>query len=287
MAAHSIVTSTLRAVLPRSARNWLRDPRRTLQWGIDAGRFAAGQVDNLEMRPGWVLRAHPLAVRCAYQPLRHDPEQRSELDSFLRACTPGMRLLDVGAHFGVFSLAALHYGGPTASAVAVDPSGTAARMLALHARLNDCADRLLIVQACAGETEGWHGMLDTGVIGAGYFVEPEANRRAEDLSNVRAVTIDALRAELAFTPTHLKIDVEGEELAVLRGASGLLTGPHRPAVFLELHNEILAARSRDPEDVLGWLSARGFTCEDVLTGPVSAITFSRPVSRLVARWGTN
>ena len=283
MAATSIVTSTLRVILPRSARNWLRDPRKTLQWGIDAGRFALGQVESLEMRPGWVLRAHPLAARCAYEPLRQDPEQRAELDSFLAACVPGMRLLDVGAHFGVFSFAALYYGGPTASAVAVDPSGTAAHMLGLHAGLNGCSDRLLVVQACAGEVDGWHGMLDTGVIGAGYFVEADADRRAEDLSNVRAVSIDALCAELTFTPTHLKIDVEGEELAALRGASGLLTGPHPPAVFLELHNDILRDRGRDPEDVLDWLSARGFSCEDVLTGPVRPITFLRPVSRLVAR----
>ena len=142
MAAPSIVTSTLRVIIPRSARNWLRDPRKTLQWGIDAGRFALGQVETLEMRPGWELRAHPLAARCAYEPLRQDPEQRSELDSFIAACTPGMRLLDVGAHFGVFSLAALHYGGPTATAVAVDPSGTAAHMLTVHANLNGFSDRL-------------------------------------------------------------------------------------------------------------------------------------------------
>ena len=283
MATPPLLTSTLRAILPRAARNWLRDPRQTLQWGLDAGRFAAGRVDNLEMRIGWVLRAHPLAARCAYEPLRQDPEQRAELDRFLAACVPGMRLLDVGAHFGVFSFAALHYGGATASAVAVDPSGTAARMLALQASLNGCADRLLVVQACAGEVEGWRGMLDTGVIGAGYFVAADENRRPEDLSNVRAVSVDALCAELAFTPTHLKIDVEGEELAVLRGASGLLTGASCPLVFLELHNEILVARGADPEDVVGWLTARGFTCEDVLTGPIRPITFLRPVTRLVAR----
>lgn len=287
MALPSSVSSTLRAVVPRSARNWLRDPRQTLRWGIDAGRFAVGQVDRLEMRPGWVLRAHPLAARCAFEPLRHDPEQRAELDSFISECASGMRLLDVGAHFGVFSLAALHYGGATASAVAVDPSGTAARMLAVHARLNDCADRLLVVQACAGDMDGWRGMLDTGVIGAGYFVEPDADRRTEDLSTVRAVSVDALCDELAFTPTHLKIDVEGEELAVMQGASGLLTGFNRPAVFLEIHNEILTARGRRADDVVTWLTSRGFVCQDVLTGAISQATFARPVSRLVARQGSN
>lgn len=86
-------------------------------------------MERLEIRPGWVLRAHPLAVRCVYMSQIRDLEQRAELDAFLARCSPGMQLLDVGCHFGVFSLAALHYGGPTARAVAVDPSHTATTML--------------------------------------------------------------------------------------------------------------------------------------------------------------
>ena len=97
-------------------------------------------------------------------------------------------------------------------------------------------------------------------------------------------TIDRLAEEGAFrSPDAIKIDIEGAELAALRGASGLLTGAHPPAVFLELHNDILRDGGRDPEDVVDWLLERGFTCDDVLTGPIRPITFLRPVSRLVAR----
>lgn len=273
--------------MPRSARNWLRDPRRTFQWGMDRARFTLGRVESLEVRPGWVLRAHPLAVRCAFMAQVTDPEQRAELDAFLATCAPGMRLLDVGAHFGVFSFAALHYGGPAARAVAVDPSVTAVRMLALHAELNSCADRLSIVEACAGDGEGERGMLDTGFIGAGYFVAADTNRRSGDLSKVRVVSIDALCAQLAFTPTHVKIDVEGDELAALHGASALLTASQRPIVSLELHNDIIRANGRQPQDVVTWLRQRGFRCDDVLSGPINSATFTRPVSRLVARWSAD
>ena len=272
----------LRALVPRSARNWLRDPRRTFQWAIDHARFAFGRIEPVEIRPGWILRAHPLAARCAYMPLVTDPEQCVELDTFLVRCRPGMRLLDVGAHFGVFSFAALHYGGPGARAVAVEPSSSATKMLALQAELNSCSDRLAVIEACAGAVEGERGMLDTGIIGAGYFVAADSNRRSGDLSRVRAVVVDALCGELAFHPTHLKIDVEGEELDVLRGASALLAGQAPPTIFLELHNAILREKGREPGEVLEWLGRAGYAVEDVLTGPVTTATLTRAVSRLVA-----
>ncbi len=282
MTAPSVLTTAVRAAVPRSARNWMRDPVRTFQWGIDQARFALGRRERLELRPGWVLRAHPLAVRCAYAAQTVDPEQRAELDAFLGTCTPGMRLLDIGAHFGVFSLAALHYGGLASRVVAVDPSNTATKMIDLHARLNDCADRLRVVEACAGEAPGERGMLDTGVIGAGYFVAAEAGREFRDLSRVAVVSVDSLCARLRFRPTHLKIDVEGDELEVLRGAAAVLGGDAPPTVFLELHNDILRSRGQDPEAVLERLTRAGYACRDVVTGPIGAATLTRGVTRLVA-----
>ena len=280
--SQALLTSAVRAVVPRAARNWLRDPRGTCQWGIDHARFALGRVESVEMRPGWTVKAHPLAARCAYATPLADPEQRAELDSFLNACEPGMRLLDIGAHFGVFAFAALHYGGTTSSVVAVDPSRVAVKMLRVQAELNAVAHRLKVVEACAGSLDGHRGMLDTGVIGAGYFVAADEGRRAADLSDVRAVSVDTLCRELDFCPTHVKIDVEGEELDVLRGAVGVLRRTYQPRLFLELHNEILRSRRQNPTAVVGWLADEGYVCRDVSSGPIGPATFARPVSRLVA-----
>jgi FkbM family methyltransferase len=281
MTAKSAVATALRTVVPRSARNWLRSPKRSVEWGVDHARFALGGAEHLEVRDGWVLHSHPVAARCAYMPLVDDSDQRAELDAFIDRCSPGMRLLDIGAHFGIFSFAALHYGGPDASAVAVDPSRTATGMLKLHAELNSVSSRLRVVEACAAAGEGRRGMLDTGVIGAGYFVGADVGRRAADLSDVRTVSIDTLCAELDFSPTHLKIDVEGDELDVLRGAVILLRGS-RPALSLELHNAIIRATGEDPRNVIEFLAAVGYSCQDVSTGTIDSRSFERDVTRLVA-----
>jgi FkbM family methyltransferase len=258
-----LVAAAVRAIVPRSARNWLRDPRRSIEWGVDHARFTLGRVERIEVRPGWTVQAHPLAARCAFGAQVHDPEQRCELDAFIARCTPGMRLLDVGAHFGIFSLAAAHFGGPDARVLAVDPSAAATKMLARHARLNGCGDRVAVVTACAAAAAGERGMLDTGVIGAGYFVAADSGRRAADLSRVTAVRLDDLCAAAGFRPTHVKIDVEGDELEVLRGAAAILTREVPPLVFLELHDAILHARGGDATAVVEWLSSRGYRIEPV------------------------
>jgi len=51
-------------------------------------------------------------------------------------------------------------------------------------------------------------------------------------------------------PTHIKIDVEGDEAAVLRGGRGIFQQPSRPLLFIELHNRMVRARGGDPEETL-------------------------------------
>jgi FkbM family methyltransferase len=277
----SATVDTVRTVVPRGVRNWLRDPRQSIEWAVDCAAYALGRTVRIELLPGWHVRAHPLAARRAYVAQRADRAQRLEIEAFVGMCRPGMRLFDIGAHFGVFSLAALHYGGPTAVAVAVDPSPTAARMLRLQARLNGVEERLLVVEACAGDTDGKTRMLDTGVIGAGYFV-PSDGRIEADVATVASVTIDQIASKTGVEPTHLKIDVEGAELAVLAGARDVISHL-RPFICLELHNAILRRAGGDPRAVIGSLEFHRYHLDDVETGRgLDDRTFERDVSRLLA-----
>ena len=205
---------------PRPVRNWLRSPARSLTRAWDEARYAVGRRPTLAVRPGWRLVCHPAARRAIERPQRGDPVQIAELDGFLATCRPGMVLFDLGAHFGVFSFAALHFGGPGSRAVAVDPSAAAVRMLRVGARLNGVTDRLQVVHAAAGERPGWCDMLAVGVIADGYYITPERDRPPHDLVRVRSVTVDGLAEELGVRPTHLKIDGEGAAAGRLVPVSG-------------------------------------------------------------------
>ncbi|MGB8509074.1 MAG: FkbM family methyltransferase [Pyrinomonadaceae bacterium] len=271
-----------RTYTPRALRNWLRSPARSVEWVWNEAQHLAGANRRIEMRPGWRLRSHPSAYRFAYFAQDDDPAQVAEFNAFIATCRPGMSLFDIGAHFGLFSLAALHYGGDDARAVAVDPSPTAARMLKIQSRLNRMSDRLTIVQAAVGESTGAQRMVATGVNGAGYLVAP-GDHPASELTETRTTTLDQLVEDFNLTPTHLKIDVEGYEAAVLRGGRNTLTQANAPVLFLELHHRIISEQGGDPAETLDHLREFGYAVHSLNGATLSdELILAEPLIRIVA-----
>jgi FkbM family methyltransferase len=247
-----LLKSVIRATVPRPFRNWLRSPSKSALWLWDASRFYLGTTETLHFPPNWTLICHPHAYRVAYQAQIADPEQREEFENFLLQCSDRMFLLDIGAHFGVFSLAAAHFGG---KAVAVDPSPIATRMIARQSALNGLSDSIRIIQAAVSDESGAVDMVSSGVFSDGYFKIIEG-RAKSDLTRTRAVTIDQLVSQYG-APTHIKIDVEGQESAVLRGGREALD-QFSPILFLELHSEMVTAEGGDPNLVLDELTQLGY-----------------------------
>lgn len=265
------VVRAIGRLVPRGMRNWIRSPGATLRWVADELLFRVGPTE-VELRPGWRLRCHPAAYRTAYRAHVDDPEQRRELDAFVKACRPGMVLYDLGAHFGLFSLAALHYGGPDARAVAVEPSAFACRMLRLEADANAGSTRLTVVRAAAGERPGRTQMIPVGVIAAGYYSAATADHGRREMEDVRVVTVDELARETGVWPTHLKVDVEGAEAAVLAGARGAMSRRPGPWLSLELHNAMIRGRGDDPAATLAMLRELRYELRDLDGKPVDAAT---------------
>ena len=77
-----------------------------------------------------------------------------------------------------------------------------------------------------------------------------------------AISLDELARQVGRSPTHVKIDVEGFEGAVLEGGREVLSGHPAPLLFLELHNQILRDRGEDPKAVLTLLERQGYKVLD-------------------------
>jgi len=181
-----------------------------------------------------------------------DPEQQEELCHFASQCSPAMLLFDIGASFGVFSLTAAHFGGKS---IAVDPSPIAARMINAQVALNGFEEWVRVLPVAVSDKKGDIGMLTSGVFSYGYF-QATSNRPESELKRTATVTIDDL-AQRFGPPTHIKIDVEGHELAVLRGARGTLRSSS-PLMFVEIHNVMIAREGGDPVSVLNELDQNGY-----------------------------
>jgi FkbM family methyltransferase len=271
-----------RALLPRGVRNALRAPGKTLRRGMHEVRHLAGADPVLELRPGWRVRCHPAAAPFIHQNQVRDAEQAAELDCFIAACAPGMVLFDVGAHYGVFSLAALHYGGAGAHAVALDPSPAAVRMMRAQARLNGADGRMRVVEAAAGDHDGTVRLVAVGILADGFYVRPGEALRSQ-ATDVRQVTLDALAADTGLHPTHVKVDVEGGEAAVLRGARALLTSPNAPVLFLELHNQMIREQGGDPAETPRLLRELGYEARSLHGARVDEHALTTPaIVRVVA-----
>jgi FkbM family methyltransferase len=232
------------------------------------------------MRSDWELRCHPAAVE-AFAFERDQPELREELDGFIAACGEGMVLFDIGAHYGLFGLTALRWSGGTARVVAVDPSAPALDVFDENMRLAGAGSRVQRVRAALADAEGEGALLAGGAAAWNMMIQPDTPRG--DAIKVPMITLDGLAARTGIVPTHVKIDVEGGEDAVLAGARGVLTA-HHPIVFLELHGGMLRKSGRSPVAVIDRLRSygyRSFTIGGRQVAPEAAAT--KDVARIVCR----
>lgn len=183
------------------------------------------------LRPGLRLAIDPQAREPFEWFCFRSPEMVRELDSFLARSAGCRRLLDVGACHGLFALA-FTQGRPGTAALAVEPSPLAWEILEANVRSNPGA-QVTPVQTAVGAAPGvlrmsysWHHLEAAA--------ETAAAAGAPGMLSIPVRTLDSLRDELAFRPDVMKIDVEGYEIAVLRGATRIL-GEDRPILFLEVH----------------------------------------------------
>jgi FkbM family methyltransferase len=249
-----------------------------MEWAWNAAIFSVGFTKTIRIAPDISIICHPRAFKVACEAQIDDPEQRAEFQSFISYCSSTMLLYDIGAHFGIFSLAAAHLGG---RAIAVDASPAAANMIGIQASLNKCTDRVQILRAAVSDANNAIAMLNSGVFSDGYF--KATNQRAKsELTQVQAITIDQMALQFG-PPTHIKIDVEGHEAAVLRGARATMR-QFSPLLFLELHNEMIVSAGDNPHDALTELADLHY---DAFTPDGHAIDTSailaRPIVRIVAK----
>ena len=243
----------IRRLTPRSLRNWIRQPRRSARYVLDRVAYACGGASAVKIRSDWSVRCHP-ASRDHFSVFDRDPAQRAELDLFIRHCAPGMQFLDIGAHYGLFALAAHRFGGNGARVVCIEASPKAAAVLRANLYANSAAN-VTVLNVAMGATDGTLEMLSTGPAGSDYFVSVPAGR--SDTVSVRQLSLPSALRETGLRPTHVKMDIEGFEDDVIAGALDVLR-ELRPILFLELHGGYLRARQRDPAGVIRHLRACGY-----------------------------
>lgn len=140
-------------------------------------------------------------------------------DALVQLIRPGMRVFDIGANTGFFTLLLAKLVGPDGEVIAVDPDPANIASLREQAELNPEL-RVLPVHAAVGASAG-RATLRAAQPGSPLAqVLPDASGEGA----LHVVTIDDLvRAHGAAD--FIKMDIEGAELDALAGADGALTRP--------------------------------------------------------------
>jgi FkbM family methyltransferase len=192
-----------------------------------------------------------------------------EMNAFLAAAQERRGIfLDIGGHRGLFS-AMFCATYPDNHSYCFEPSpmlADAARRLAAD---NSFLERLTVIESALGEQPGEQTMLLDPVGGFVQAKRFKSTMWGEPVPvTLRIETVDRFCEDRNATPTVVKIDVEGYEVEVLRGARRVLTRD-RPYIFIELHLNYLAERGLYPREVVSLIQESGYQFKLLDGRPVS------------------
>lgn len=233
-------------------------------WRMRRLRFAATHE--------W-LRTPPYALRHAGFDLLYNPgnalalrfcltgHYEPEVEAFLEsALQPGALIVDVGANIGFFTLAVLAK-SEGATVHGFEPSPGSFALLKACILRNNLASRVTLNQVALYSEPGemgfqvhadkygaYDGFRDTGYAGVGEST----------VTKVQVTTLDMYAQQVGLDRLDLlKIDVEGAELFVLRGARDVLTRL-RPTVLFEVGYQNLRPFGILPSDLYRFFDGIGY-----------------------------
>lgn len=173
-----------------------------------------------------------------------DRSEAGQTAEAARLCGPDSVCLDIGAHSGLYSLLFARRGAKV-TAFEPLPMNLAWLGRTLHANRAWVAGKVRVVP--------WAVSGEPAVLGFKEGVHSSEGRLdASGDQPAYATSCDAFCARFGSKPTVIKIDVEGEEAAVLRGAAGLLKEA-RPAILLSTHGDSVK------EECFGLLRDAGYS----------------------------
>jgi FkbM family methyltransferase len=160
---------------------------------------------------------------------------------------------DVGANSGFFALWSLAQ-NPAVRVTCFEPHPNSAARLRKQISANSAGLRITLVEAAAGSSPG-HCTLNISPTSSMGFVSTSTHKLFENGGHVEVeiTTLDTFAASKQEWPDLLKIDVEGFEVEVLKGAARCLTAARY--VILEFHSERLRV------DCVNLLEEAGFRIE--------------------------
>ena len=196
--------------------------------------------------------------------------EEEEIAFTRRVLRPGDTAVDAGAHVGFFTMQMAAAVGAAGRVYAFEPFDGNADLLERSVAENRFEDRVIVQRAAVGAAAGLATLtfqVETLNSGGAYLLRdgtaPLAGNRKKE---VPLVALDAL--DIRRPVRFIKMDVEGAEPQVIRGAARILK-EDRPVILSELHpTQLDRASGVTADDFLDQMRALGYRAQTVAGAPI-------------------
>lgn len=160
--------------------------------------------------------------------------------------------IDIGAHFGYYSLLASRISG--VKIIAVEPVPTTYKILSKNIKMNNVKGS---IHNCAISDRNKTKLLNITEASdsVGFYQHPMTKTKKTSL--VRCLTVDTLLKDQKKV-NFIKIDVEGHEMAVLRGMKTVLKKNANLYLLIEFCPQLQINAGHKPVDIFEELEGLGF-----------------------------
>jgi len=239
---------------PQEAKDpWTKHQENAQSLRRRAARFLASPLRRkyitMALRARRVVRGMPIPLRLPFgawwlaeggaldHELMYNQFEQAELRFVQKMLKPGMTVVDMGAHHGLYTLLASKCVGRRGRVLAFEPSPREGCKLEKHLRVNRCKNVEVDGRAVADKA----GAAELHVVDE-YRDWGNSLRPPSVPESVHTVWVNTCRLDDALAQKgirnvdFIKLDTEGAELAVLQGAQRLLHRAPRPVILAEVQD---------------------------------------------------
>ena len=176
-----------------------------------------------------------------------------DVNHIKKLINPGNVIFDIGANFGYYSITLANSLRGNCVVYAFEPFRPNYERLLMNIKLNQLDKCIYPFQIGISDTEGEADLITIPGNSGGTYINPNSLSR-----DVKLVTIDSFCHKHNINKIDfMKIDVEGYELRVLKGAKKVISET-KPIIFIELNPLCLKRVNSSVHDVVNILYDYGY-----------------------------
>lgn len=235
-------------------RRWARKDR---WWEAQSKK---SEFTDSEVEPGVRLRLYfDSAIAKDIYCHDHEVDERAFVRLFLR---PGEVYADIGANLGLYSVIASQTVGANGAVFSFEPDPKTHERLLFNLKANDCKNVQPFQLALSNVDESRVMQISTAGFDAyNSFGTPVRGESTFKPVDVACVSFDSFAEQnpLLRNVAMMKVDVEGWESMVLRGAEKQLSGASAPVLQIEFNDQAAKALGQPCSELYRWLQKLGYS----------------------------